>query len=347
MQNPIEIISIDMFALQRISWLAIGAFVVAMLCTPVLTSVLYKYKLGKKIREGRTPIFSLLHRGKENIPTMGGILVWFTVIILTITFNWTRSQTWLPLFTLFTAAILGLVDDLFNIRAIGPEGGGVRWRHKLLWQLAIAFIGAWWFYVKLGWSDPTIHAGVYLPAIGNLFIGWWYVPLFVVVIVGMSNAVNITDGLDGLAGGLLIMAYLAYTVIALTQGSFSLAAFCATVMGALLAFLWFNIYPARFFMGDTGSLALGATLGVIAMLTNTVFVLPVIASVFIIDMLSVVLQVGYRHLTGGGKLLRSAPLHHHFEAVGWPETKVTMRFWVIGAVSAIVGIMIALLGRGI
>lgn len=221
----------------------------------------------------------------------------------------------------------------------------MRGRHKLIWQLAIALVGAWWFYVKLGWGDPLIHAGLHVPGLGDVFVGYWYVPIFVLVIVGMSNAVNITDGLDGLAAGLLGIVFGAYGLIALAQGSFGLAAFCGTIVGAILAFLWFNIYPARFFMGDTGSLALGATLGVIAMLTNTVFVLPVLALVFVAETLSVILQVGYRYATGGKKLFRSAPIHHHFEALGWPETKVTMRFWVIGAVAAIFGVVIALIGN--
>ncbi len=338
-----ETISVNENALLRIFYVAFGAFLLAMLATPVLTSILYRYKLGKKIREGKTPIFSSLHKGKENVPTMGGILVWGSVLFWTIFFNNTRSQTWLPLFILISAALLGLVDDLYNIFAIGPNGGGMRGRYKLIWQVALAAVGAWWFYMKLGWG--TAH-GIHIPALGDISIGWWYVPLFVFVIVGMSNAVNITDGLDGLAGGLLALAYSAYSIIAFAQGSFSLAAFCACVVGALLAFLWFNIYPARFFMGDTGALALGATLGVIAMLTNTVAVLPIIASVFVIETLSVILQIFWRKAFKK-KLLLSAPLHHHLEANGWPEAKVTMRFWVIGAVSAMIGIVIALLGRGV
>ncbi len=334
----------NVVVMQRMFWFALMAFVVAMVITPTFTRFLYRNKLGKSIREGSTPVFSALHKAKENVPTMGGILVWLTVIVISLLFNNTRSQTWLPLFTLATAALLGLVDDLYNVHRIGPNGGGIRGRHKIIWQLVIAAVGAWWFYQKLGWGTSI---GIHIPAVGDFAIGWWYIPLFMFVIVGASNAVNITDGLDGLAGGLLVMAYSAYAIISFSQGSYSLAVFCATIVGALLAFLWFNIYPARFFMGDTGSLALGATLGVIAMLTNTVFAFAIIASVFIMETLSVILQVGYRKSTGGKKLFRSAPLHHHFEAIGWPESKVTMRFWVIGAVSAIVGIVIALIGRGI
>ncbi len=338
-----EILAVNIVALRKIFWLAFGAFALAMLWTPLLTDLLYRYKLGKKIREGTTPIFSRLHKGKENIPTMGGVLIWSSAILLSLLFNNTRGQTWLPLFTLGAAAMLGLVDDLLNVQRIGPHGGGIRERHKLVWQIAIAAVGAWWFYTKLGWGTQF---GIHIPTMGDVMIGWWYIPLFIFVIVGMSNAVNITDGLDGLAAGLLATAYTAYTVICFAQGSYSLAAFCATIVGGLLAFLWFNIHPARFFMGDTGSLALGATLGVIAMLTNTVFVLPIIALPFVVETLSVILQVGYRKATGGKKVFLSAPLHHHFEAIGWPETKVTMRFWVVGTVCAMIGIIIALLGRG-
>ncbi len=338
-----ETIAIDFRALQKLFWLTIASFSLAMLFTPILTDILYRYKLGKKIRQGSTPVFSQLHKGKENVPTMGGILVWVPVLILSLLFNSTRNQTWLLMFTLLTTAILGLADDLYNIFRIGPNGGGIRGRHKLIWQLIIAIIGALWFYCKLEWGTKY---GIHIPAVGDFTIGVWYIPLFVLAIVGMSNAVNITDGLDGLAGGLLALAYSAYGIIAFVNGSFGIAGFCATVVGALLAFLWFNIYPARFIMGDTGALALGATLGVIAMLTNTFIVLIIISAVFIAETLSVIVQILYRKTHGGKKLFLSAPLHHHLEAIGWPEAKVTMRFWVIGGVCALVGIVVALLGRG-
>lgn len=338
-----ETIIVDLRALQKIFWMAIASFSLAMLFTPILTDILYRYKLGKRIRQGTTPIFSRLHKGKENIPTMGGILIWVPVLILSLIFNNSRSQTWLLMFTLLTTATLGLADDLFNIFRIGPNGGGMRSRYKLIWQVIIALIGAWWFYYKLEWGTKY---GIHIPMMGDFAIGFWYIPLFVLVIVGMSNAVNITDGLDGLAGGLLAMAFSAYGVISFINGSFGLAGFCAAIVGALLAFLWFNIYPARFIMGDTGALALGATLGVIAMLTNTFVVLIIISAVFIAEIVSVIMQVLYRKIYHGKKLFLSAPLHHHLEAIGWPETKVTMRFWVIGGVFALVGIVVALLGRG-
>jgi len=181
--------------------------------------------------------------------------------------------------------------------------------------------------------------------VGDIFLGLWYIPLFILVIVGLAFAVNETDGLDGLAGGTLAISYGAFGFIALVEGKVALAAFCGTVMGALLAFLWFNIYPARFFMGDTGSMALGATLGVIAFLTNSVAVLPIIGFIFVIEALSVIIQIFSKKFFHK-KVFLSAPIHHHLEALGWPETKITMRFWVISAVMAVIGMMIALIGRG-
>ena len=206
--------------------------------------------------------------------------------------------------------------------------------------MAIAAVGAWWFYSKLGWD--VFH----IPGVGDFFLGLWYIPIFIMVIVGLAFSVNETDGLDGLAGGILAIAYGAFGFIALIQGNIALAAFCGTVMGALLAFLWFNIYPARFFMGDTGSMALGMTLGVIAFLTNSVAVLPIIGFIFVIEALSVIIQITSKRLFKK-KVFLSAPIHHHLEALGWPESKITMRFWVISAVMAVIGMMIALVGRGV
>ena len=311
------------------------AFMVAMAITPLVSHLLYKFKAGKQIREGKE-VFSTLHAQKAGTPTMGGIIVWVTTAALTIAFNLSRDQTYLPLFALVSVAILGMVDDILNIKGVGKYKG-LRMRQKLLWQLAIAGIGAWWFFYKLGFNS------IHIPAFGDITIGFWYVPLFIFVIIASANAVNITDGLDGLAGGTLALAYLAYAILSYLQGNIGVSIFCATVVGSLLAFLWFNIYPARFFMGDTGSMALGATLGVIALMTNTVLVLPIIGGVFVFETLSVIIQVIYRKLTGGKKLFRSAPIHHHFEALGWPETKVTMRFWVIGAVCAVMGIVVGVL----
>jgi len=334
----LEQISFTAASLIRVFSLAFVAFIIAIALTPFFTNFLYKHKLGKKIRKEKAPVYSRLHKGKENVPTMGGLLIWLTVLLVTLLFNLSREATWLPLFTLVIAGLLGAFDDLLNIWG----RGGIRARHKLFWQLLIASAGAFWFYKKLEWDTKGIH----IPAVGDFAIGVWYIPLFILVIVATMNAVNITDGLDGLAGGLLGLAFFAYGVIALAQGQIGIAAFCGTIGGALLAFLWFNIYPARFFMGDTGSMALGATLGVLAMLTNSVVVLPIIGFVFVAETLSVIIQVVYRKLTGGKKLFLSAPLHHHLQAKGWPEPKVVMRLWVLGAVFAVIGLVVGLIGRG-
>jgi len=332
-----EVIVFSSRYLERISLLTATSFILALLWTPLWAKVLFRFRLGKKIAREGTTIYNQLHKAKENTPTMGGILIWVTTALVTLLFNLSREATWLPLFTLILTGLLGAFDDLLNIF----RKRGLRARHKLFWQLLIAGLGAWWFYVKLGWGAKGIH----IPSNGDISIGLWYIPLFILVIVSTMNAVNITDGLDGLAGGLLGFAYFAYGVIALVQGQVGIAAFCGTIVGALLAFLWFNIYPARFFMGDTGSMALGATLGVVALLTNSVVILPVIGFVFVIETLSVMIQVFYRNLTGGKKVFLSTPLHLHLQAKGWPEPKVVMRLWVLGAVFSVIGLAIGLFGK--
>jgi phospho-N-acetylmuramoyl-pentapeptide-transferase len=286
---------------------------------------------------------------------MGGLLIWLTVLILAL-FFWglgkmgfnhlitklnflSRSQTLLPLGALVASAIVGLADDLMGVFRIGPKGGGLKMRHRLLIYTVIACFGAWWFYVKLSWS--TIH----VPFIGNFDIGWWYIPIFIFILVATSFSVNETDGLDGLAGGTLMTGFGAYGVIAYAQGHYDLAAFCGVILGALLAFLWFNINPARFFMGDTGAMSLGITLGIIAMLTNQFLLLPFIGFILVIESCSVILQIASKKLRGGKKIFLSAPIHHHFEAKGWPETKITMRFWIISWVMAALGLIIAFLDR--
>ena len=330
--------------ITRIFYLTALSFVIALIWTPLFTDFLYKNKLGKKIRktgfdEKKVPIFYKLHKGKENTPTMGGLLIWITTAIITLLFNFSRSGTWLPLFALVASGVIGAADDLLNIRGLGPNRGGLAFRYKFILYLIIAAAGAWWFYYKLGWD--VFH----LPGFGDIFLGWWYIPLFIFVIVAVAFAVNETDGLDGLAAGTLAISFSAYGFIAVAEGKPALGAFCGAITGALLAFLWFNIYPARFFMGDTGSMALGTTLAVVAFLTNAVAVLPIIGFIFVLEALSVVVQIISKKVFHR-KVFLSSPIHHHFEALGWPETKVTMRFWVISAVMAIIGVMIALLGRG-
>lgn len=336
-----ETLSIEPQVLLRMFWLGLTSFLIAIVWTPILTNFLYKNKIGKRIRESKdAPIMAKLHEKKAGTPTMGGLLIWVTAAVLTLLFNLSRVATWLPLFSLVATGIVGAVDDLMNVRGTGEKGGGLSLRQKFPLYAVIAAAGAFWFYYKLGWNS------FHVPALGDFTIGIWYIPLFIVVLVWMAFASNETDGLDGLAGGIFAISYGTYAIIALTQGRSGLAVFCTTIMGALLAFLWFNIPPARFFMGDTGSMALGMTLGVVAFLTNSVVALPIITLVFTIEGFSFIIQFLSKKLRNGKKVFLSSPIHHHFEAIGWPEYKITMRFWVIGAVSAVAGLAIAIIGSG-
>ncbi len=343
-------------ALIKIFSLATIAFVVAISLTPLFTNFVFKHKFGKKIRaDGDTPYFTKMHEKKAGTPTMGGILIWLTTMGMAAVFwfldrvmHWdffhglnflTRQQTLLPLGALFATALLGLFDDYLGVKGIGGgKGGGLRMRYRLLFYTFVAVVGAYWFYYKLQFD--ILH----IPGFGNFAIGAWYIPLFIFVVIATSFSVNQTDGLDGLAGGVLGIAFLSYGLIALLQGRFELAALAGVISGSLLAFLWFNIFPARFFMGDTGAMSLGTVLAVIAFLTNSVMVLPLIGLVLVLESGSTLLQYFWRKVLGI-KLLLSSPIHHHFEARGWPETKVTMRFWVIAVVGALIGVAVNLIGR--
>ena len=248
----------------------------------------------------------------------------------------TRSQTLLPLGSLVAAAIIGLGDDILDIRGRGK--GGLSIKQRLLIYTLIAAVGALWFYFKLDWD--LLH----VPFVGNFQIGWWYIPIFIFIIVATAFSVNFIDGLDGLAGGTLLTAFGAYGVIAFVQGKYDLAAFCGVIIGALIAFLWFNIKPARFFMGDTGAMSLGVTLGIIAMLTNQALLLPIIGVLFVVETFSSIIQFISKKLRGK-KIFLSSPIHHHLEAVGWPEYKIVMRFWLISGVSAVIGLILFLLDK--
>jgi phospho-N-acetylmuramoyl-pentapeptide-transferase len=343
-----------MFELQliRILFLASLSFVFAFLCTPILTYFLYKYKLGKQIRNnGATPVFSALHAHKAGTPTMGGILIWGTLLIFIAIFYYlgkffpgfeslnffSRSETFLPLGILIFSAIVGLFDDYLDIRGHGK--GGLTMKHRLLIYTAIAALGAAWFYFKLDWT--TLH----IPFLGNFEIGAWYIPFFIFVIVAAAFSVNETDGLDGLAGGTLLISFASFAVISFALGRYDLAAFCGVIIGSLLAFLWFNIPPARFYMGDTGAMSLGVTLGVIALLTNSAFILPLVGFIFVVESLSVIIQLTSKKLRGGKKVFKSSPIHHHFQAIGWPEAKIVMRFWVVAGVVAGIGLIVFLLDK--
>lgn len=349
--DPVLVLSV-----ARVIGIGTITFLVAMAFTPKLLRSLHKYNFGKSIRdEGLTPVYSKLHKKKAGTPVGGGIIIWATVLALALLFSalrWifpsdltlslnflTRPQTLLPLGALVASALVGLIDDYLNVRKIGPNGGGLRMKHRLFLYTVVAAFGAYWFYSKLGWD--TIH----VPALGDYEIGWWYIPLFMFVIVATAFSVNEADGLDGLAGGILLFCYGAYTALAFAIGRYELAMFCSAIIGGILAFLWFNIYPAKFFIGDTGAMSLGTTLGVIAMLTNSALVLPIIAFPLVAESGSVIIQTISKKVRGK-KIFHSTPIHHHFEALGWPETQVTMRFWIIAAVSAGIGLVIGLLGRG-
>ena len=326
--------------------LSLGAFLLAMALTPVYTFLAYRYKFWKKQRSTSTTgekleVFTKLHadKFKRNIPTMAGIIGVVAITVVTFFFNLDRAQTWLPLAALVGGGAVGLLDDVINIRGQGTGVAGLRSSLKFAMITAVALVLGWFFFVKLGYNS------IHLPYLGDIVLGWWIVPLFVLTVVATGNAVNISDGLDGLAGGLLAISFGSFGMIALLQGHDHLliAGFCFSVVGALLSYLWFNIYPARFFMGDVGSFAFGTSLGVVAMLTNTLFLLPLIGIIFVIEAGSSSIQILSKKLFHR-KIFLSAPVHHHLEAKGWPETKVTMRFWVIGCVAGFIGVLLALSG---
>lgn len=332
-------------AIEKIFLFGLLSFLVSMLLTPLYTSAAFSGKWWKKARTTaitgeKAVVYQKLHAKKHvrNIPTMAGIIFVLSTLIVTLSGNLSRSETWLPLAAMVGAGAIGLFDDIINIR--GNNGGiaGMRAKVKSLLLVMIALIGGWWFYEKLG-----VHS-VYVPFLGTWMLGWLIIPLFILVIFSTANAVNMTDGLDGLAGGLAAIAFVTYAVIAVVEKKYGLAGFCMTIVGGLLSYTWFNIHPARFFMGDVGSFALGTALGVVAMLTDTVFLLPIIAAVFVAEIGSVALQIISKKLRNGKKIFLSSPIHHHFEALGWPETKVTMRFWILGQEAALIGLILFILG---
>lgn len=320
-------------------------FALAMALTPLYTTVAYRLQWWKRQREeawsgGEATVYHQLHaeKHKRNIPTMAGLTFIAAVAVVTLLLNLNRGQTWLPLAGMVASGAVGLLDDLINIRGSGNLAG-MRAKTKFALHSIIALAGGWWFFAKLG----VTH--VYIPGFNEVYIGALVIILFWLVVIATANSVNITDGLDGLAGGLLTSSFTAYAIICFVEGKYALAAFCATIVGALLSYTWFNIFPARFFMGDVGSFALGTALGIIAMQTNTIYLLPVIGAVYVIETGSVIINRLSRKLRHGKKVFRSSPLHHHFEALGWPETKVTMRFWILGQVAGILGLMLFVVGK--
>jgi phospho-N-acetylmuramoyl-pentapeptide-transferase len=341
---------------------AVIAFTVGVFITPIVTHYLYKFKAlkkmpGKLALDGTEAIeFNRLHKERErDVPRMGGIVIWGSAFI-TIFGMWlaaqffptaatikmdflSRSQTWVPLFTLGAGAFVGLIADFLDVYS---GGHGLKLKYRLLFVIGLSSFVGWWFYDKL----DIVAIGV--PFGAPFEIGWLVIPFFVLVSLALY-ASGIIDGIDGLAGGVFAAAFAAYMGIALAQNQIDLAAFAAMLVGALLIFLWFNIPPARFFMTETGTMALTLTLATIAFMTDAlgegigIFVLPIIGFLLVATVASNILQALSKRLLQN-KLLRIAPLHHHFEAIGWPGTKVTMRYWVLSIIFAFIGVIVALIG---
>lgn len=347
-------------ALILIAILSLIGFLVAFAAAPILIKILFKYKCWKKsVRTtapdgSGTPIFASLHKDNETkVPRMAGILLSGSMLVVALVawglaqmfpdspvanFDFlNRSQTWIPFFTLIAASLLGLMDDLLVVGGFGntAKGGGIQFRHRLLVVFLIGLIGAYWFHYKLGWD--VLH----IPLAGDIFIGWWYVPLFIAIIMSVFSS-SVVDGLDGLAGGIFAILFTTFAAIAFARGQFFLAAFCAVLVGTLLAFLWFNIPPAKFYMGETGILGLTTTLAVVAFFTDSVLLLPIAGIVLVIEAGSVALQL-FSKKVFKRKIFLCAPYHHHLEAKGWPAHQVTMRMWLITGVACMITLVIALL----
>ena len=342
---------------------AATTFAIGIALTPVLTHYLYKYKAWKKtsgkiaLDGSQASEFNRLHKKHEvRAPRMGGIVIWGSVLLAivlgalaSIVFQdetsaqlnfLSRSQTWVPLATLLVGALFGFLDDMLVIQ---PGGSGLKLRFRLMVVIILSGLIGWWFYDRL---DVT---AINIPFGDPIFLGWLIIPFFITTSLALY-ASGVIDGIDGLSGGVFASVFASYTIIAFVQNQVDLAAFSAAIVGGLLAFLWFNIPPARFYMSDTGTMALTLTIPVIAFLTDDlgggvgVAVLPIIGALLVATVISDVLQVSWKKIFGR-KLLRIAPLHHHFEAIGWPGEKVTMRYWVLSVIFAVLGVIVAILGR--
>ena len=371
------------FNIIKIFFLATISTTVAMILAPFLINFLYKIKFWKKEARRKTitgeesSIIYNLHKEREiSVPRGGGVIIWFSVTLITFfffllanlipsnpNFWWikrlnflSRSETWLPLFTLIIASILGLFDDILQVFGekikgfargiffIGGNyvGGGMSLKRRLLIVILIGLVGGLWFYYKLGWNTIHIPLIVNFPQGIDIFLGIWIIPLFVLTMIASWSG-GIIDGLDGLAGGVFAIIFSAFAIIAFAEGKIELAAFCTVIIGTLFSFLWFNIPPSKFYMGESGVLGLTSTMAVVAFLTNSLLVLPVIAGLLVIESGSVILQLLSKKFRKK-KIFLATPIHHHFEAKGWPPYQVTMRFWIIGVILAIIGVAIKLLG---
>lgn len=306
------------------------AFVLSVVVGQPLVEFLRRRGLGKEISSDGPPS----HSTKAGTPTMGGVLIFAMALPITLAANiLDRLSILLPLGTIVAAGLLGLTDDLRTI--VGRARTGLNKRLKVLLLTVLGLTAALVLYFALDVQDVRV------PWAGQFDLGLAYIPLAVLIIVFTTTAVAITDGLDGLASGTSALAFLAYGVIALLQEQTFLATFCFTVVGATAGFLWYNSYPAQVFMGDTGALALGSSLAVVALMTGHWLLLPIIGIVFVLEGLSDIIQIGYFRLTGGRRIFRMSPLHHHFELLGWSEPQVVMRFWLLGIVGSLLGITLA------
>lgn len=339
---------------------ALLAFTVGIGITPILSHYLYAHKMWKR-KAGKgdeTPLFNKLHESRETgTPRMGGIVIWFAsaVAILGVSAGsalfdgplfskldfLSRDQTWIPLSALIIGACIGLIDDFLEIRGGGGNrAGGLSLAKRLAVVTIVGLLAGLWFHYKL----DVVAVGV--PFLGSLYLGWFIIPLFAIVTLAVYSG-GVIDGIDGLAGGIFAVIFGAYGAIAFFQSQINLAAFCAAVIGGILAFLWFNIPPARFYMSETGSMALTLCLAIVAFMTDFLgggeglFVLPIIAFPLFATSASVILQRFYKRFLRR-KLLVISPLHHHFEAIGWPSYKVTMRYWVLAVIFAILGLTLTL-----
>jgi phospho-N-acetylmuramoyl-pentapeptide-transferase len=347
--------------LVKISIPTAFAFFLGLLLTPIATHFFYKYKMWKKYSrniDATATDFHKIHNEQDELktPRVGGIIIWVSVLLTTLIFflasilfptsgtgkmNFlSRNQTLIPFFTLLLGSLIGLWDDFIQIYGTGKFARDDKsWRKwKAFLVLTVSFFIGLWFFYKLGMT------GIHIPFGGEIYLGILIIPFFMVVALATFSG-GVIDGIDGLSGGVFASIFAAYSVIALANNQIDLAAFSGVITGVILAFLWFNIPPARFYMGETGMMGLTITLATIAFLTDSVLILPVVALPLVITSGSVILQMISKKFRNGKRVFRIAPLHHHFEAIGWSPYKVTMRYWVLSIIFAIIGIILAIISR--
>jgi len=340
-------------------------FIIGIAITPMVASFLYKHRLWKRRsrsletttrpEDEMNPAFKAIHNEKAelNTPRIGGVIIWGSVL-LTMELFWilgnifsfggenaldfiSRRETWLPIFTFIIGSLFGLFDDLLQIFGKGKIlGEGIDRKVRIAGVTLIGALGAWWFFVKLGISSVAI------PILStHIELGWLFIPFFILTILATFSS-SVIDGIDGLAGGVMMIIYVAFGIIAYSKGFYDVAALCTAISGGLLAFLWFNIPPARFYLGDTGMVGLTITLAIIAFITDSILLLPIIGLPLVATSISSFVQIVSKRFFGI-KIFKIAPLHHHFEAMGWPREKITMRYWVITGVCAMLGVIIGLM----